>query len=133
MLNQHILVFVYGTLLKGEPNHGYLTEAACLEEHCCTNGRLVDTGEGYPALIKDDYAAVKGELYAVTDSQLKNINRLEGYFGENRANLYERKTLNVYSDSQTYSAFVYLFENPGNLPYITENDWRAYQQKTADD
>ncbi len=46
------MIFVYGTLLKGEENAEYLSEAELVARNVCTNGSLIDTGCGYPGLLK---------------------------------------------------------------------------------
>ncbi|MBY6037697.1 gamma-glutamylcyclotransferase [Fictibacillus nanhaiensis] len=74
------LIFVYGTLRKGEQHHHLLHQAVCLEENCWIQGQLFDTRWGYPALLLEKGALpVKGDLYKVTSDQLKKLDRLEGF------------------------------------------------------
>jgi gamma-glutamylcyclotransferase (GGCT)/AIG2-like uncharacterized protein YtfP len=75
---EHV-VFVYGTLLAGEPNHRVLAGARFLGEAVTAPAfELVDLGP-YPALVPGGATAVRGERYAVDDRGLARLDRLEGY------------------------------------------------------
>ncbi|WP_428912544.1 gamma-glutamylcyclotransferase [Niallia sp. Krafla_26] len=39
-------------------------------EQCWTNGKLFDSGYGYPAMKQSASSHVYGELYSVTDTEL---------------------------------------------------------------
>ncbi|KAA0549892.1 gamma-glutamylcyclotransferase [Bacillus sp. BGMRC 2118] len=47
-----------------------LKNATCLSDNCWTNGVMIDTGRGYPALLASDTKKVAGELYNVTEQEL---------------------------------------------------------------
>lgn len=122
-------VFVYGTLRRQEPNHYLLKNAALLAEHAWTNGRLYDTGLGYPAVKESATDKVYGEIYTVTDAELDRLDELEGYepFGEN--NLYIRKRQIVFHDTGSMEAFIYIIaeQNESLLKkYIPSGDWKQY-------
>lgn len=80
------LLFVYGTLLTGEGNHGCLLG----EEHHELLGKdsikghyeLVSLG-GFPGLIplspESKEKEIFGEVYAVDNEAYKRVERLEGY------------------------------------------------------
>jgi gamma-glutamylcyclotransferase (GGCT)/AIG2-like uncharacterized protein YtfP len=74
-----IKVFVYGTLRKGEANAQLLKGATCIAEQCWTDGDLYDTGYGYPAMKQTPNSRLFGELYTVTEEDLKRLDQLEGY------------------------------------------------------
>lgn len=71
--------FVYGTLRRGEYNHGYLADARLLGTHV-TSPRYVlyDTGP-YPAAATGGRTPVTGEVHAVDRRGFRLIERLEGY------------------------------------------------------
>jgi gamma-glutamylcyclotransferase (GGCT)/AIG2-like uncharacterized protein YtfP len=70
-------LFVYGSLRRGGSNHRELSAAIFLEEARTTPSyALVRIGE-YPALVAGT-EAVSGELYAVDDVLLEELDAFEG-------------------------------------------------------
>lgn len=126
-------VFVYGTLRKGEDNAGYLTDAIEVSLSAVTGGRLVDTGFGYPALVREDEAdtQVRGELYEVEDGTLRELDRLEDYYGPgDRRNEYERVRVQVETEWGSFDAWAYVYAKPGDLAeaeIIEDGDWAKYR------
>src|SRR5690606_14486755 len=102
-----IKVFVYGTLRDGESNAYLLQNSIRLAEQSWTQGRLYDTGFGYPALEQSDSTVVFGELYSVTEEELQQLDYLEDY-SPNRENnnLYERVEQKVFTDNGLTTAYV---------------------------
>ncbi|MEB3333081.1 MAG: gamma-glutamylcyclotransferase family protein [Synechococcaceae cyanobacterium] len=78
------LVFVYGTLKAGQPNHHWLTQARPLGEATLPGAVLHDLGP-FPMAIRGE-GRVLGELYAVDADALMQLDRLEGV-----PRLYERQ------------------------------------------
>lgn len=72
-------VFVYGTLMRGECNHHYLRAARLLgtasTPPCC---RLYSLG-AYPVLCFAGRQRVTGEVYLISQRQLRLIDALEQY------------------------------------------------------
>ncbi|OZM57382.1 hypothetical protein CIB95_07935 [Lottiidibacillus patelloidae] len=124
-MSETYTVFVYGTLKNGERNHYLLEGATCLEVNCWTNGRLFDTGNGYPCICIDGMRKVYGELYKVTKEQLKQLDILEGYLGEGLNNHYERIKQDVFTEEKTYSALIYIYplDNTTTLIELTSGKW----------
>lgn len=119
-------VFVYGTLLKGERNDFLLKNATCIAEHCTTLGELYDTGYGYPAIKLSNEARVYGELYQVSDDELIELDRLEGYTDGAENNLYERVIHSVETETGTTTAFVYVAASENLLnERIVSGNWRV--------
>jgi len=86
-------VFVYGTLMRGMPNHhfwkGYILQ--CLK--ATTTGKLYHLPEGYPMLVPDGHTTVYGEAMKIYDNSpvLGILDELEDFFGPGHPdNLYER-------------------------------------------
>lgn len=122
-------VFVYGTLRQHESNHSLLKNARCVSRQCWTNGILYDTGFGYPALLTSANNRVYGEVYEVSDQQLKSLDVLEGYEGKGKENLYERTTQVVHTDFDTIKAYVYVYSssNATDLNEMKLGDWKCHR------
>ena len=72
------LIFVYGTLLRGESNHAIWLSAARFvgtdrTESCFT---LFSLGE-FPALVHGGQQSVPGEVFEVSAAQLARLDELE--------------------------------------------------------
>jgi gamma-glutamylcyclotransferase (GGCT)/AIG2-like uncharacterized protein YtfP len=80
MPRPRVRLFVYGTLMRGEPNHHVLGARARAVAGAVTapRYRLVDLGE-YPVLLGDGADAVRGELYDLDETGLRRIDRFEGH------------------------------------------------------
>lgn len=117
-----MLIFVYGTLLRGESNHRelgparYLAEARTLPRY-----ELVDLGH-YPALLEHGHDAVSGELYDVPDSWVAHLDLFEDV-----PTLYERKTIALASGAAI--GYVMRRELAGAAQRIASADWRAARAK----
>ena len=72
-------VFVYGTLLAGEPNHRLLRTAS-FEGPARTADAfaLFDLG-AFPGIVRSETGVVHGEVYRVDDRTLVALDRLEGH------------------------------------------------------
>jgi gamma-glutamylaminecyclotransferase len=103
-----ILVFVYGTLRKGEPNcERFLQGAARLGDAVSVEANYQLYGSGIPYLRQDRKEAghaIKGEVWAVTEEQLLRLDRLEGH-----PRYYKREPrLFQLADGSQVEAWVYL-------------------------
>ena len=108
-------VFVYGTLLAGEDNHGWLKGASYLGRWTTPPlFRLIDLGP-YPVLSPGGRTAVTGEVYRVSRLILQRLDVLEGYPGD-----YQRRLI----DTPWGRAWVYLRGSaPAGRP-LHHGDWR---------
>ncbi|GAA0611462.1 gamma-glutamylcyclotransferase [Virgibacillus siamensis] len=123
-------VFVYGTLRMGGRNHDYLEGAACIYSQCRVRGKLFDTDKDYPVMQLNDSSCVFGELYNVTDSQMKIIDALEGFEDGRSDNLYNKVTTSVWNESgEECLAIVYTAAQSMNYSTceISSGDWCVYQ------
>lgn len=120
-------LFVYGTLLAGEPRHAYL--AGChLIDAFEVPGKLYDTTLGYPAAVFEpiSHSKVAGELYLLPSDpalKLRELDQIEG----TKEGLFRRIQLCYYGES------FYCYEASTALcPFITEENlievgsWRRY-------
>ena len=99
-------VFVYGTLKKGFCNHELLKEAEYLGKAITKEAYpLIAPKVWYPYLIDapGEGEQVKGELYEVDLSTLKQLDRLEEY-----PRYYTRKTIDVIDEEgKSHKALAY--------------------------
>lgn len=71
-----LLLFVYGTLQNGQPNHGLLDGASFCGMATMPGIEVHDLGPFPMAIVRA--GSVHGEVYAVTLDQLAALDRLEG-------------------------------------------------------
>jgi gamma-glutamylcyclotransferase (GGCT)/AIG2-like uncharacterized protein YtfP len=71
------LVFVYGTLLQGHPNHGHLRGAERLGTHVTEPAFTMLHLGAYPGVRPGGRTAVQGEVYRVSPAALARLDRLE--------------------------------------------------------
>src|SRR5690606_18238349 len=115
------LVFVYGTLLRGQPNHPLIARSRCVEKRAWTTPsyRFVDLGP-FPAMLASGTTAVRGEVYAVDDETLAHLDMLEGH-----PSFYERRPIQLASGLEVQAYFLVRASTPGGTP-ITSGDWRHH-------
>lgn len=97
-------IFVYGTLMKGQPNHNsFLRNSTMYAEGRISGYEMYDLGS-FPGIVAGD-GDVIGEVYAVTEKELAQIDCLEG-----EGFLYLRTPVTVYTkngESIQATAYVY--------------------------
>lgn len=111
-------VFVYGTLKRAYHNNRYLKGSRFLGEALTVdNFDMLDVG--FPVLLpqRGDVAyPVKGELYEIDDTTLKNLDRLEG-----EGRMYQRQTRTVLSmDDPITGVHAYIYVG---IPTEDRWDW----------
>ncbi|OUM95366.1 MAG: gamma-glutamylcyclotransferase [Thermobacillus sp. ZCTH02-B1] len=123
-MTRTVRVFVYGTLLPGESNHGvaspWLVDARPGE----VNGRLVDCGL-WPALVRSGDAAagrVRGMWFTVCIEALRVMDELEDFIGPESLNGYERIWIRDAS-GQPLEGWVYVWPDARGLPYMGVDYW----------
>ncbi len=121
--NRETLVFVYGTLMRGQRNHSllfgarYVTEGITRAEY-----ELVDLGD-FPAMIPaaegEEGFPVVGEVYAVDPSILEVLDEIEDH-----PRFYRRTPTELEDGSQVH---VYLLtaHQAAFYPRIVSGDWRV--------
>ncbi|MGV9450855.1 gamma-glutamylcyclotransferase family protein [Streptomyces sp. NPDC003635] len=107
--------FVYGTLRPGEPNHDvFLRGRTQREEPATLTGALLYDGPGYPYVVEEPGARVRGELITARpeeyDELLGVLDRLEEYVPGDPRSLYERVEREVSRDADAVAvrAWVYV-------------------------
>jgi gamma-glutamylcyclotransferase (GGCT)/AIG2-like uncharacterized protein YtfP len=99
------LVFVYGTLKKGFPNHFFLKRATFVGAARTVDSYALYLDE-YPGVYPDDAVCpVSGEVYAVDEAMLERLDALEDH-----PVLYRREQIGVLLDSgETVRAWIYFY------------------------
>lgn len=96
-------LFVYGTLMRGHPNHGLLRGAAFLGPHVTEPAYTMLHLGGYPGVRKGGRTAVAGEVYRVSAAALARLDRLEDC-----PRLFVRECI----DTPHGAAWIYLLKDP---------------------
>ena len=113
-------VFVYGTLRAGEVNHHRLAGSQFETPAELQPGRWRMRSLGaYPILCAEEGApaAVRGEIYRVTDAVLRGLDRLEGHPGH-----YERRLVLTGTGRVVWT---YVWPRFSAAREIHSGDWRA--------
>ena len=122
--SEYVLVFIYGTLKKGQSNHSLMRElnATCISEnsYISENTYIILTQYGVPYLVNTDVKRalhISGELYLVHSAKFPSLVQFErGYIPT------EVKVESPLSDSLTAVTFV-------SARDITENARHTYNYK----
>lgn len=119
-----MLLFVYGTLQRGESNHGQLAGAKFVQRASTDpEFELVDLG-GFPALLEDGNTAVRGELYEVAPERLAALDAFEEV-----PVLYMRKSIRV--GGQLAEAYVMRRDQAGGARRIDDGNWRRERARSS--
>ena len=120
-----VRVFVYGTLLAGEPNHRVLAGARLVAEGRTQPAfELRDLGP-FPGLVHGGGHAVVGEVYEVDDATLAALDRLEGH-----PRFYKR-TRFALDDGALVETYLLSPRQVEGRPVIESGNWRSRRKETA--
>jgi gamma-glutamylcyclotransferase (GGCT)/AIG2-like uncharacterized protein YtfP len=117
-LQQHQLVFVYGTLKRGQPNHHQLAGSRFSGQAELAGLELYDLGP-FPMVIACPHpaAVVHGELYGVSPELLARLDRFEGV-----PRLYERQQRQL-NDGRAVWVYVGRPRQVRHVPRIASGVW----------
>lgn len=114
---ESLRLFVYGTLKRGESNHGLLGGRSPVRTARTTPSyELVDLGD-YPAMVEGGDTAVFGEVYAVDTETLDRVDEFEEH-----PSLYERRTIRL-DDGEEVFGYVMRSETASGRPTIVSGDF----------
>lgn len=117
------LVAVYGSLLNGLGNHGYLRTARFIAHDEVGGLAMFDLGP-FPACAGGRYTdRVKVEVYEVDDETLRGLDQLEGH-----PHFYTR---DEFLTSGQRTVWLYIMSNKqrfadGRTPQVVSGDWRSH-------
>ena len=111
-------LFVYGSLMSGEPNHRFLARARFVRV-ARTEPRftLLDLG-AYPALRAEGRTSVRGEIYEVDAVTLAAVDRLEGHPS------YFRRSPIELRNGEFVEAYVLPFDGAKRYATVDCGNWR---------
>lgn len=115
------LVFVYGTLRRGQSNHHWLSDARWLGEQELEGLLLHDLGP-FPMAVPGE-GRVAGELYAVSPARLAQLDRLEGY-----PRLYDRRRWPL-ADGRATWVYVGRRQQVRHAPLLADGVWRGRRDR----
>ena len=107
------LVFVYGTLRKGQCNHRYFLDRSTFLGMAKTKRRYALYGNWVPFLSRTgSVSRVTGEVYSIDDATLSRLDELEGH-----PDAYKREQDEVVlEDGTELIAWIYFYDAaPGDL------------------
>ena len=97
------LLFVYGTLMRGQPADSMLEGCRYLGRYVLEDYALYELGS-YPGIRPFESQSVPGELYSIPQSLLKDLDRYES-----EGSLYTRTELEVGNGFDNVRAWVYVY------------------------
>jgi gamma-glutamylaminecyclotransferase len=119
-------LFVYGSLLSGEPNHHYLAGSPKVGDRQTAAGYvLVDLG-AYPALLEGGTTSVRGEVYEVDAGTLASVDAFEGH-----PLLYRRVPVRLRTGEEVAGYLLHQRELAAGRPVIPDGDWRRWRREVA--
>jgi gamma-glutamylcyclotransferase (GGCT)/AIG2-like uncharacterized protein YtfP len=115
-------VFVYGSLLRGEPNHHVLREAARIgTARTAPAYRLVDLGP-HPGMVAPGTTAIVGEVYRVPEAVLAALDALEDH-----PDVYVRTRIPL-DDGREVLTYLLRPHLAAGQPAVPGGDWRAHRR-----
>ena len=125
-------VFVYGTLMDGEPNHRFLGKSPKLGAGETKPIYTLYDMYFYPAMVFGGDTSIKGEVYEVSEEALTDLDFLESYNPRRpEKGLYNRQLIVVKLRDRDVAALAYFLDeiplidgSDQPLPIIPSGDWR---------
>jgi gamma-glutamylcyclotransferase (GGCT)/AIG2-like uncharacterized protein YtfP len=116
------LLFVYGTLRRGEPHHVLLASARYFGvARTLPHYRLLDLGP-CPGIVHGGITAITGELYGVGPELLDAIDALEGH-----PMLYRRERIEL-DDGRRADTYLYQVPPGYGRREIRSGDWSSFRR-----
>ena len=110
-------VFVYGTLMRGERAHSFLSDAEYIGEFCLHDYAIYNLG-WYPGIRQKKGSVVYGEVYAADDGMLREMDRYEG-----EGSLYHRTPVTVENENGRIGAVAYVYAQEIHGSEIAGGRW----------
>ena len=113
MENNKQVIFVYGTLMRGERAAHMLNQYEYLGDFTLKDYGIYQVSY-YPGIKEVPGACVLGEAYLVDDACIK---AMDAY--EDEGALYLRKMVQIVNEKETRDAFVYVYNKEVTGPMLT--------------
>jgi gamma-glutamylcyclotransferase (GGCT)/AIG2-like uncharacterized protein YtfP len=115
-------VFVYGSLLAGESNHGLLAGAQLVGPAALPAGyALYDLGDFPGLIVAAGGAPIVGEVYEVDAATLAALDELEDHPA-----YYVRSPIRL-ADGGHAETYLLTAAQVAGAPLVASGDWRAYR------
>ena len=112
-------LFLYGTLMRGQPAHRLLAGRATFVDEATVAGTLLALGR-YPGVVAGR-GRVRGEVWRLEAPQvLRTLDDYEGY------NFERRPTVATLASGRRVRAWVYRYRGPRTHAAIPDGDWRRH-------
>lgn len=116
-------VFVYGTLMEGYWNHTLIATSEQIGKGETQEHFMLTTSSIPFVSDLQKVSTIKGELYCVDQSTMRQLDLLEGH-----PTFYERKKTMVNVNGEEYEAWMYICnDSAGTL--VQDGDWRRYNKE----
>lgn len=116
-------VFVYGSLLSGEPNHRALARAVLVgTATTAPSFELYDLG-AFPGLVSGGHQAIEGEVYLVDATGVARLDRLEGH------PTFYRRTEITLADGTSAETYLLRRAQVVGRPAVATGSWRAHRKE----
>src|SRR6056297_2090653 len=106
------IVFVYGSLKRGFPLHGWLSRSKYLGT-VTLHGFTLHSAGAFPYMVPCELGGVQGELYEVTKKTLNDLDRIE-----QEGTLYKREVIGTFERQDVHS---YLAKNVQDTGFSSWN------------
>ena len=130
-------LFVYGTLLEGQPGHNRILPGKTPLEHTWTRERaymmVTARSKDFPYVFRGGNCRVKGEVYALTCSEMTELDVYEDY-----PRLYGRQVVLLESGepAEMYTPLdpTWILEEleRGEMVLVPEGDWVSFISQNTD-
>lgn len=123
------IIAVYGTLRAGLNNHSLISKCKRIGHGWLTGFRMYNLGD-YPGAIRthDESGRMRVEWYDVSDGQLAELDKLEGYCSDKtHSSLYIRK----YVGSPYGRGWIYIYNRDvDENTYMEAGDWTRFLRES---
>jgi len=118
-------VFVYGSLLRGEPNHRLLGDAHFIGLARTRPAFALHDLGAFPGAVSHGTTAITGEIYEVDGPTLERLDRLEGH-----PHLYRREVVELVASDEPEFAYIYVYRaSLAHARAIPSGDWREHKER----
>jgi gamma-glutamylcyclotransferase (GGCT)/AIG2-like uncharacterized protein YtfP len=116
------LVFVYGTLLRGEGNHRLLSRARFVGPAMTMPAYRMHSLGGFPGVVAGGSQSIVGEVFEVNEDQLAALDQLEDH-----PSLYRRQPIQL-TDGSTVQTYLLTPRQVAHCREIRSGNWLTHAE-----